>query len=99
VSAHRVRLNFSDSILGAELICPPNRSECANTCPCCDADLSDADSKRCRECEETNVDECWLRSWFDNVEPEELLAGSVEFPIAVEVGESGEPFCRIEAAA
>jgi hypothetical protein len=82
-AAHRVVLNFEGGIF-AQLICPGDGRCLVKQCPACKADLTKAGSKRCDACEEINPDECWLQSWFDNVDAEELLAGKIEFPVRAE---------------
>jgi hypothetical protein len=83
VPGHRVVLNFEGGIF-AQLICPGDGRCLVKKCPACKADLTKAGSKRCDACEEINPDECWLKSWFDAMSGEELLAGKIEFPVWAE---------------
>lgn len=79
-AGHRVKLEFHSGGFFATLICPESGCD-SGECAFCGADMSDPSSKRCRDCEETNPGECWLKSWFDNNDPCDLLHGEVELPI------------------
>jgi hypothetical protein len=81
---HRVVLDFAEGTVFAQLICPPGDRCLVKECPACKADLTKAESERCDACEEVNPDECWLKSWFDAMDGEELLQGKIEFPVDAE---------------
>jgi hypothetical protein len=50
-------------------------------------------------CPTGTAGECPLRTWFDNVAPEEILQGKVEVPVRVEwVGEEEGPLVHIAEA-
>lgn len=94
---HCVVLAFDSGGMFARLVCPDN-DPCEHTgsCPDCAADLTDPDSDRCEHCEEVSPGECWLQSWFDALDGEELLQGEIEFPVSVE-WDGDAPQVQIEA--
>jgi hypothetical protein len=80
-STHRVVLTFDNGLV-AKLICPPGDS-CVGSkvCVMCGREVRDPESTPCYDCRDMNPDECWVKTWFDNVSPEELLHGTVEVEI------------------
>ena len=77
-SEHRVVLTFGDGGLSAELLCPESGCSPATHCPECWTDIG---PKGCECSPERASDECWVKSWFDNLMPEEILHGSVAVTI------------------
>jgi hypothetical protein len=81
---HRVMLAFEDGCgLSAKLICPESGCTPAGSCAACGRDLDDSESKPCYDCTDSAEwrDECWVKTWFDNVSADELLSGRVTVEI------------------
>lgn len=84
-TGHRLILEFDGGGMNAKLICPPDGS-CKGgiSCGLCGRDLNDPESTPCYDCKDSNPDECWIKTWFDNESPEDLLHGEVEVAIDCE---------------
>lgn len=80
---HRVVLTFDDGV-SAKLICPESGCVPGLTCGLCGRDLQDPESTPCYDCSDGFKDECWVKTWFDNVGADELLKGSTEVTIDAE---------------
>lgn len=80
---HRLVLTFDDG-LSAELIHPEGGCVGSHQCGHCAADLTDPESERCYDCKGDGPHECWVKGWFDNCSPDELLHGSVTVDIDAE---------------
>jgi hypothetical protein len=87
---HRVVIEFDDGVR-AKLICPESGCVRAQNCAQCGRDLHPRDEAEqreegiepCDDCKdaETWGHECWIKTWFDNVGADELLAGKVTVEI------------------
>lgn len=73
---HRVVLTFDDGV-SAKLVCPDAGCTPATVCASCGRSFDDPDSSPCYDCSQTSGDECWVKSWFDNLTVDELLRGEV----------------------
>lgn len=80
---HRVVLEFDDG-LHAKLICPEAGCVPAANCASCGRAYADAETEPCYDCREPPPDECWIKTWFDNCSPEELLHGEVTVNVDAE---------------
>lgn len=96
MSAHRVVLTFDDGVT-AKLVCPDNGCTPANICGC-GRDLNEPESEPCYDCgdAETWRDECWLKTWFDDLTADELLHGTIEFPVTA-TWDGDHPLVEIES--
>jgi hypothetical protein len=84
---HRVVLAFENGFgLTAKLVCPESGCASSETCSQCGRDLRDPESKPCYDCADSAGwrDECWIKTWFDNLTPDELLDGQVTVEIDAE---------------
>jgi hypothetical protein len=87
---HRVRLEF-EAGYGAKLtlIHPVGGCQVATQCSGCGITVGDPDFPGCEFCPPADGEECWLTGWVDELPPDEMLAGSVEFAVTPECdGES-----------
>ena len=82
---HRVVLDF-DGGIGVKLICPPGGCEPASTCGECHRHIDDPepDNPPCPFCPDPDGTECWVKTWFDNVDAEELLHGAITVEVDAE---------------
>lgn len=82
---HRVVIEFDDGIR-AKLICPESGCTPAGMCSECYRDLTDEETAPCYDCKDAahRSYECWIKTWFDNVGADELLAGKIEVGIDAE---------------
>lgn len=86
-AGHRVVLTFEDGFgPHAKLLCPDGGCSTANSCAHCGRDLHDEESKPCYDCTDAEKwrDECWIKTWFDNLTPDELLSGEVTVEVEAE---------------
>jgi len=93
VSAHRVVIEFDDGVR-AKLVCPESGCMPAQNCAQCGRDLRPRDEAEqqaegiepCYDCKDAESwrDECWIKTWFDNIDATELLAGKVTVEIDAE---------------
>lgn len=86
-SDHRVVLTFEAGYgARAKLICPEFGCVPGEACAHCGRAYGDADVKRCYDCPEAGAptDECWIKSWFDNLTTDELMDGTIEVAVDVE---------------
>jgi hypothetical protein len=78
---HRVEITFEAGYgPSAKLICPEGGCEKPGWCAECGRALNDPDdtSEGCYDCRDaTWCDECWLKTWFDNLSVDDLLAGKL----------------------
>jgi hypothetical protein len=91
---HRVVIEFDGGAMTCELICPESGCEPAQNCSECGRDLRPpalAEQRAegiepCYDCEDAErwADECWIKTWFDNVGADELLHGKVTVEIDTE---------------
>jgi hypothetical protein len=84
---HRVVLTFENGFgPTAKLICPESGCTPAGTCAHCGRDLDDEETKPCYDCADSEGwrHECWIKTWFDNLTPDELMDGSVTVEIDAE---------------
>ncbi len=81
---HRVVLRFDDGVY-ADLVCPEEGScEDADRCGNCGRLYTDLEALACGDCLGIeSQQECWLKTWFDNLMPEELLHGKLEVSVDV----------------
>ena len=87
---HRVELEF-EAGYGAtlKLIHPEGACEPATACAECGQKITDPARQPCPDCPDEVDDECWLTGWVEQYTADEVLAGSVEFPVVPECdGES-----------
>lgn len=85
LDTHRVVLEFDGGGVAAKLICPPgDKCNGGIACGLCGRDLHDAGATPCYDCKDSNPDECWIKTWFDNEDALDLLHGRVEVAIDAE---------------
>lgn len=92
---HRVVLTFDDGLY-AKLICPGPGKGCqpATVCASCHRGIDSEGS--CYDCEDGFPDDCWIKGWFDNLTPDELLHG--EITVEIEADFDGETaICSVVA--
>jgi hypothetical protein len=92
-NGHRVEIAFDDGV-SAKLICPESGCTPAQKCGQCGRDLRPRDEAEqreegiepCYDCKDAASwrDECWIKTWFDNVGADELLAGKITVEIDAE---------------
>lgn len=80
-NVHRVVLEFDGGGIRAKLICPESGCTPGQTCGLCGRDYGDPESTPCYDCKDAKLDECWIKTWFDNESADELLHGQVELEI------------------
>lgn len=85
-TGHRVKLTVKDGYLTAVLVCPESGCAPGTTCGHCGHTYGDAETEPCYDCKDVKPSECWARSWFDDLDPSELLAGEVSAIVPVELG-------------
>lgn len=77
---HKVTLVLDCEDVSIRLICPESGCEPAQQCSECGRPFDDAEAtangyaERCADCP-SPTDECWIKSWFDNLRGEEMLEG------------------------
>jgi len=82
---HRVVLTFENGYgPSAKLICPESGCIGSEVCGICGRDVTDPESKPCYDCKGMNPAACWVKTWFDNLTPDELLSGSLTVEIDAE---------------
>ena len=81
---HRVVLTFDGGGLMAKLICPESGCVVAEFCGACGRHLADPETEPCYDCSDIDLRECWVKTWFDNCAPDELLHGSVTVEVECE---------------
>ena len=82
-SDHKVVLHFDEAGLVARLECPEGGG-CRGgplSCGLCGADLNDPEGSRCYDCQDMSGEECWVKTWFDNLAADELLHGKITVTI------------------
>ena len=80
---HRVEIEFGTYGVSGKLICPESGCKPATTCADCGRDKEPSDGC-CDVCADGLGDECWIKTWFDNVGVDELLHGNVTVEIDAE---------------
>jgi hypothetical protein len=73
---HKVTLVLGPGGAEVRLICPKNGCPPPVECPECGRLVNDLETGRCEWCPRPD-DECWVRSWFDNLDGWEMYDGSV----------------------
>jgi hypothetical protein len=79
---HRLVVEIDAYGMHTRLVCPESGCERPGNCSECGRSVDDAETKPCPECPSPD-DECWLKSWADNVDlaMEGMVTARVEFPI------------------
>lgn len=91
---HRVEIEFDGGAVSGKLICPESGCVPAQNCSQCGRELHPRDLTEqreegiepCYDCKDAESwrDECWIKTWFDNVGVDELLHGNVTVEIEAE---------------
>lgn len=100
-TGHRVVIEFDGGGTSAQLICPDSGCLPAQNCASCGRDLSLDEAEGiapCYDCKDAAAwrDECWIKTWFDNLDAAELLAGKVTVEIDAE-WDMDHPVARIRS--
>lgn len=86
-TGHSVKLIVEDGHLTAKLVHPEQGCAPGEVCGHCGRAYGDPETEPCYDCKGPQpIDECWLTGWFDNLHPEDLLQGKVEFTVPVVAG-------------
>jgi hypothetical protein len=84
VTKHRVELTFEPSYgVTGKLICPESGCSSSKLCGHCGRDLHDTEATPCYDCKDAAkwADECWVKTWFDNLTADEMLSGKLTVEI------------------
>lgn len=77
---HRVEIEFDDGVY-AKLICPESGCHPATMCAQCGREVQGPSEEGCYDCRDGFTDECWIKTWFDNLAASELLVGTITVEI------------------